>query len=412
MSLNSVQQLTDARGSLDQWLAYIELVHPVGWDLGLTRVTKVAQQLGILTPAPTTVLVAGTNGKGSTCEYLQRFAMANEMSVGKSTSPHLHRFNERIAYNGEPVADKDIVHAFEEIEASRKNITLTYFEFSVLASLFIFLKRKVDVAILEIGLGGRLDAMNIVEPDLTIITSISLDHQTWLGNTREEIGREKSGIMRRGVSCVVADRNPPASILESALGMDVPLYRIGVDFDRLQGVATSLPQDSFDAARQAANLMGWDVSKAPQIAENTSLAGRRTLLKDKCDVLLDVAHNPAAALSLAEHLETRWEGRDIHAVMGMYKDKDIEGVTRILLPLFKSCHLSSLNELRAEHPDEFLERLPVKHAESVNTYDTIVEAFESAKENAESGDLILVCGSFFIVAEVLRLINRLTVSKK
>ena len=327
------------------------------------------------------------------------------MSVGKSTSPHLHRFNERIAYNGEPAADRDIVHAFEAIEAARKNITLTYFEFSALASLFIFSKRKVDVAILEIGLGGRLDAMNIVEPDLTIITSISLDHQAWLGNTREEIGREKAGIMRRGVNCVVADRNPPDSIFESASGLGVPLSCIGVDFDCLEGLATRLPQDSFDAARQAANLMGWDVSNALQIGETTSLYGRRTVIKDKCDVLLDVAHNPAAASSLAEHLKSHWEGRDIHAVIGMYKDKDVEGVSRILLPLFKTCHFSSFNEPRALHSDEFLCRLSAKHAGSVNTYDTIADAFVSAKKSADSGDLILVCGSFSTVAKVLRLVD-------
>ena len=197
--MNSGQPLTEREPSLDHWLSYIEELHPVGWDLGLDRVKEVGRRLNLLHPATTTILVAGTNGKGSTCEYLERFAMANGLRVGKSTSPHLHQFNERIAINGTPVSDHSLVRAFQEIESARKEISLTYFEFATLASLFLFREEKVDVAILEVGLGGRLDAMNIVDPDLTVITSISLDHQSWLGDTREEIAREKPGSCVRGL---------------------------------------------------------------------------------------------------------------------------------------------------------------------------------------------------------------------
>jgi len=406
-----VQPLIDKVFSLNDWLSYIEEVHPLGWDLGLNRVREVGRRLKLLHPAATTVLVAGTNGKGSTCEYLERFAMANGLSVGKSTSPHIHLFNERIAIDGEPVSDQSIVRAFQEIESARKEITLTYFEFATLASLFLFSQQKVDVAILEVGLGGRLDAMNIVDPDLTIITSISLDHQDWLGNTRAEIAREKAGIMRAGVRCILADRDPPESVDEYASELGAPLSIIGRDFDSLEDIDTVLPRDSFDAAQQASKMLGWDVSSSEEIGVTTRLTGRRTVLKDKCEVLLDVAHNPAAAIGLAEHLCAHWHGRDIHAVIGMYKDKDIESFLGILVPLFKTCHLTSLGEPRGEDADRILRRLSVKPDGNVETYVNIKDALDGAREEASPADLILVCGSFPVVSSVLQLLNQTALTK-
>ena len=409
--MNSGQPLTDQALSLDHWLSYIQEVHPVGWDLGLDRVSEVGRRLKLLHPAVTTILVAGTNGKGSTCEYLERFAMANGLSVGKSTSPHIHHFNERIAIDGVPVPDQSIVRAFQEIESARKEITLTYFEFATLASLFLFCEQNVDVAILEVGLGGRLDAMNIVDPDLTIITHISLDHQDWLGNTRAEIAREKAGIMRAGVSCIVADRDPPESVYEYALEIGASLYIIGRDFESLEDIDTVLPRDSFDAAQQASKMLGWDVSGSEEIGVTTRLTGRRTVIKDKCEVLLDVAHNPAAAASLAEHLRAHWDGRDIHAVIGMYKDKDIESVSGILMPLFKTCHLTNLDEPRGEDADRILGRLSVKPAGNVETYVNIEDALDGARKEASPADLILVCGSFPVVSGVLQLLSQTALTK-
>lgn len=409
--MNSGQPLTEREPSLDHWLSYIEELHPVGWDLGLDRVKEVGRRLNLLHPATTTILVAGTNGKGSTCEYLERFAMANGLRVGKSTSPHLHQFNERIAINGTPVSDHSLVRAFQEIESARKEISLTYFEFATLASLFLFREEKVDVAILEVGLGGRLDAMNIVDPDLTVITSISLDHQSWLGDTREEIAREKAGIMRAGVSCIVAARDPPESIFECASALGAPVSVIGRDFNTVEGFESVLPRDSFAAAQQAAKVLGWDVSNSKEIAATTRLAGRRTVLKDKCEVLLDVAHNPAAAISLAEHLHTHWDGRDIHAVIGMYKDKDIESVSGILMPLFKTCHLTNLDEPRGEDADNLLRRLSGKPAGNLKTYVKIKDALEGARKEANPADLILVCGSFPVVTGVLQLLGQTELTK-
>lgn len=409
--MRSGQPLTNQARSLDQWLNDILEIHPVGWDLGLGRVSEVGHRLKVLHPAVTTILVAGTNGKGSTCEFLERFAIANGLRVGKSTSPHIYKFNERIAINGIPVSDEAIVRAFQEIDATRKEITLTYFEFATLASLFLFREQKVDVAILEVGLGGRLDAMNIVDPDLTIITSISLDHQSWLGNTRAEIAREKAGIMRAGVSCVVVDSDPPESVFEYAAELGAPLSIIGRDFAPSEGLDTVLPRDSFDAARQASKMLGWDIASSQEIGLTTRLAGRRTVLKDKCDVLLDVAHNPAAALSLAEHLRAHWDGRDIHAVIGMYKDKDIETVSGILMPLFKTCHLASLGEARGEDANELLRRLSVKPTGKVATYVNIGGALEGARKEANPADLIMVCGSFPVVSGVLQRLGQEALTK-
>ena len=409
--MSSGQPLTDQTLSLDDWLSYIEEVHPLGWDLGLNRVSEVGRRLELLRPSATTILVAGTNGKGSTCEYLERFAMVNGLSVGKSTSPHIHLFNERIAIDGKPVSDQSIVRAFQQVESARKELTLTYFEFATLASLFLFKEQKVDVAILEVGLGGRLDAMNIVDPDLTIITSISLDHQDWLGNTRAEIAREKAGIMRAGVSCIVADRDPPESVYEYASELGAPLCIIGRDFDSLGRIDTVLPRDSFDAAQQASKMLGWDVSSSQEIGVTTRLTGRRTVLKDKCEVLLDVAHNPAAAISLAEHLSAFWNGRDIHAVIGMYKDKDIESISEILIPLLKTCHLTSLGEPRGEDAGRLLRRLTVKPAGNLETYANISDALDGARKEAIPADLILVFGSFPVVASVLQLLNQTELTK-
>lgn len=219
---------------LADWLQRIEQQHPVKWDLGLARVSEVGRRLGVLSPAPLVFLVAGTNGKGSTCEYITQLCRARHLKVGKSTSPHLLRFNERIEIDGEPASDALICGAFEAIDQARAEISLTYFEYGTLAALVIFKQLAVDVAVLEIGLGGRLDAMNIVDPDVSVITRIALDHQSWLGDTRELIGAEKAGILRAGIPCVLVDRAPPISILEQAKALQVPLYALGAEFDHAE----------------------------------------------------------------------------------------------------------------------------------------------------------------------------------
>lgn len=389
--------------TLDNWLEKISGIHPVGWDLGLERVGEVGRRLDVLRPSDTVVLVAGTNGKGSTCRYLSEMATAAGLTTGLSSSPHLFRFNERIVVDGNPVEDDVIVSAFEKIDKARGEISLTYFEFGSLASLVIFAEQGVDVSILEIGLGGRLDAMNIVSPDMTIITSIALDHQAWLGDTREDIGREKAGIMRKGVPCVIADPSPPDTVLEVASGVGAPLERIGLDFQVDVSVSCSLPAESFAAARQACRLLGWGLTETQirTIGEETQLPGRKTWIGGPCRILLDVAHNPAAAKHLREYLDDVEIVGDIHLLMGIYADKDIAGVLDQFRGKINNWHFSDLDEDRGARASAILDHLAEDHAGNSYTYAKMTSAIEALLEMVKPEDLILVAGSFPIVAGVL-----------
>lgn len=388
--------------SLDAWLTRIAGIHAVGWDLGLDRVGQVGEILDVKHPGGKVILVAGTNGKGSTCEYLARMSMAAGLKTGKSTSPHLFEFSERIVIDGEPVSDNEIVAAFERVDRLRGDITLTYFEFATLAALLLFKEAEVDMAILEVGLGGRLDAMNIVDPNLCVITSISLDHQSWLGNTREEIGREKAGILRAGVPVVISDRSPPASVIDCTLRESVPRYCLGEDFDIDQSLSYSLPADSFGAAAKAAELLGLELGAdlLEDLAVNTVLPGRRTWLFSGCRILLDVAHNPAAAEDLAKAVAALEVVGAIHLIAGIYADKDIDGVIGPFRPLVETWHFTELEEDRAESALNLASRL--KDVGQVKTYDKIETAAEALELIVGEDDLIIVMGSFPVVAGALQ----------
>ena len=401
--------MIESNPTLDDWLAYIGEVHPVGWDPGLDRVGVVAARLNLLHPGRQVVLIAGTNGKGSTCAYLAGFAQAAGLKTGKSTSPHLHHFNERIEINGVPVDDTRITDAFAAIEAAREETTLTYFEFAALASLYVFRQEDVDISILEVGLGGRLDAMNIVTPDLTIITSISLDHQSWLGDSRETIGYEKAGIMREGVPCIIADRNPPASLIEQGKSIGAELLHIGGDFPDEAGRALLLPEDNYVAARCAGSLLGFEPSAATEarVAANTSLPGRCTRLDGTrgggtCEILLDVAHNPAAAAYFAGYVQQQSVRGVIHALVGIYRDKDIRGVIDPFRALVNTWHLVDMDESRAASAAEIADLLVDGVHGRVATYANIALAVEAVGAGAGGKDLIIVFGSFPVVAGALQ----------
>lgn len=400
--------MTETAASLADWLETISEIHPVKWDLGLERVRSVAERMDLLKPADTVVLVAGTNGKGSTCEYLSHLLRSKGQSVGKSTSPHFLSFNERIEINGELATDDEIISAFEAIEEARGEITITYFEFATLASLYIFRQHDVDVAILEIGLGGRLDAMNIVEPTVSVITSITLDHQEWLGDTREEIALEKAGIMRCGVKCIVSDRDPPVTLFEHAGTIGAPLDLIGDDFDVPRDLPRmKLPADSFAAALSAAESLGFSYSHAAlsQIAQSVSLCGRWQWIEGSPPMLLDVAHNPAAAESFAGYVKEHQPDGDIHAVTGIYADKDISGVIAPFLPLVKTWHLTDLDDPRAACAENLKQLFHRKTKGEVESYAKISTAVETLQTRAEAEDLILVFGSFPVVAGALQLLQ-------
>jgi|TARA_B100002003_G_scaffold128795_1_gene119080 dihydrofolate synthase/folylpolyglutamate synthase len=413
--------------TLDEWLHRIENLHPVKWDLGIERVGEVAKRLAVVKPAPIVFLVAGTNGKGSTSEYLERFCLLQGKRVGKATSPHLLRFNERIVIDGKPSSDEEICSAFAAIDQVRGEISLTYFEYAALAALLIFRDQQVEVAVLEVGLGGRLDAMNLVEPDVSVITQIAMDHETWLGSTLDEIAAEKAGVMRRGKPCVIAEPTPPESILLSASEKECELYVNGEHFTLSADAArfTSpageslhfdkpgnghLPADSAAAAIQALICAGFLLHETDlqNVIRNTRLPGRLQWLEGERHVLLDVAHNPNAATYLRSYLQSVEDKGAVHAVVAMYADKDCEGVLSILNDCVEHWHLASMDEARGATAAELCTCLTASSGCAVSTYDKIADAYSGALAMAGDDDLVLVFGSFPLVAAVLQLADRIT----
>lgn len=402
--------------SLAEWLENIESLHPRKWDLGLDRVRTVAGRMDLLHPAGIVFLVAGTNGKGSTCEYIDRFCRETGRVVGKSTSPHLLSFNERIQINGNPASDEEICAAFEIINSIRGDISLTYFEFSTLASLYLFKQRKVDVTVLEIGLGGRLDAMNIIDPDVSVVTQIALDHQEWLGDSRELIAVEKAAIMRPGKYSVISDRSPPESLVTHAESCNSEVKYIGQDFDYQPGIISveslsvtelptpAMPGDSAAAALQAVMLAGIypEAENVRRVVTDAHLPGRLQWMRRKPDVLLDVAHNPAAARYLLNYLQSLNKTGELHAVVGMYRDKAFSEI----LPLFKDevdlWYFTDIVDERAATSQE-LANVMEDHGCRVQSCDNIAKAFSYALRNCAIEDMILVFGSFPVVAGVLHM---------
>ena len=403
--------------SLDEWLGYVEKVHSKTWDLGLARVNRVAEELGVMLQSSRVAIVAGTNGKGSTCEYMEQFCIEAGLSVGKSTSPHLLRFNERIQVNGSPVSDDVIAEAFESIETARRNISLTYFEFAVLASALIFNRSDLDIWILEVGLGGRLDAMNIFSRDISVITQIALDHQAWLGNSREEIALEKAAIMRSGIPCVVADPDPPSTLMQYASTLGITPFLIGKDFGFEDGKihihgreifdlpVPQLPKNSAVAALQAVSCLGVELSD-PQILDvirRTRLTGRLQWFDTKPKVLCDVAHNPAAAVYLRDYLKTYFNSVEtkprVHAVVGMYSDKELSKVINTLSPAVHRWYFTDMDDARAATAKDL--QWVLGDRSNTETCGNISTAFGKAKRDLNINDLIVVFGSFPVVAGVL-----------
>ncbi len=402
--------------NLAEWLAKIQKVHPLAWDLGLERVGEVGRRLKVLKPAKTVFLVAGTNGKGSTCEYLAGLCNELGLTYGKTTSPYLQNYNEQIVVDGDRVDDAEIVSAFEIIDETRGDITLTYFEYGALAALHIFTQKQLDVAIVEIGLGGRLDAMNIVDADISIITRIDVDHQNWLGDTREAIAREKAGILRTDRPCIFVDPDPPDSLFEEVKSKQAICNCLGRDFFYDAGVLNIdnkefllrnclLPESSAVAAVCSMLVAGFDLDQqmVDQAVSKARLPGRYQIIDDGINqkTILDVAHNPNAAEYLLKKLkEDRLTSN--RAVVGMYADKDIGKVFEILSPVISEWYLCDTPTERGAKSDELVTTLSDSCGLTGRTYDKISSAYKAAKADSKSDDVILVFGSFPVVAAVLR----------
>jgi dihydrofolate synthase/folylpolyglutamate synthase len=423
--------------TLSDWLSRLESLHPKAIDMGLERVARVKDALGIAFDCPV-VIVGGTNGKGSTCAYLESILSQAGYRVGLYTSPHLLRFNERARIGGEAVSDAALVANFEAVEAKRGEVSLTYFEFTTLAILRMFAEAKLDAVILEVGLGGRLDAVNVIDADVAIVTSVDIDHKEYLGDTREEIGYEKAGIFRAGKAAVCSDPMPPSSLVEHAQRIGADLWLLGRDFN----YAGDKQQWNYGGRSQRRNALGYPSLRGANQLLNAcaalaaleilrhrlpvgaqevrnglvmvELPGRFQVLPGRPTVVLDVAHNPHAAATLAQNLDNMGFHRYTYAVFGAMQDKDIAGIIVHLKTRIDHWCLTDLPLPRAaaalQIQDKLIEAGIAPGAEggesSIICFATPADAFANAMKRAEENDRIVVFGSFLTVAGVIEARNK------
>lgn len=451
--------------ALEDWLHYLDTLHPKAIDMGLDRIREVAQALDLSLDC-VKITVAGTNGKGSTCAMLEVILLDAGYRVGQYTSPHLLRFNERIRVNGQEASDADIVARFERIEAVRGDTTLTYFEMATLAALLLFQDTPLDVVILEVGLGGRLDAVNLIDTDCAILTSVDLDHTAYLGNTREAIGWEKAHIFRSGVPAICADPVPPQTVVDYAQEIGADFWRFGTDFN----YSGDRQQWAYGGRQQRRNALGYPALRGANQLINASAAlaaleslrdrlvvtqqnvrqgllhvnlpGRMQILPGLPATILDVGHNPHAVATLGQNLDSMGHYPHTYAVVGMLHDKEIEAtlarlsrrVDRWLCATLTGPRGTSAEELAAivhritgdvAPVDAFVaqtaevkrgDRKPGVRAAprpaiqsrdvEVSTFDSPEQAFAKARELATDNDRILVFGSFATVGPVLQVLRQ------
>lgn len=403
---------------LSDWIAYLEQLNPYHIELGLDRVKKVAEKAGINGFSAPIVTVTGTNGKGSCVAFLEAIYSAQGYRVGSYTSPHLFRFNERIRINNEEIQDEILANAFEAIDSLKDDIFLTYFEFTTLAALKIFQAANLDVIILEVGLGGRLDAVNIVDADLAIISTIGLDHCEWLGNTREQIGHEKAGIFRKDKKAICGDEYPPQSVLARAKELDVELLISGQDFGYevaeknwtwwCQGAHHHLVFPTLAIENAATALAAihciQNVLPVTQASINhgiskASLIGRYQQLGQ---TIFDVGHNPHAAHWIANKLrQTPIKGHTI-AILGMMQDKDIQGTIEALSAEIDCWYWGDLPPPRGAKAQQITDNLQQIKVKKWYNYPSVSEAYKAAKAVCTNQDRMVVLGSFLTVAECLK----------
>jgi dihydrofolate synthase / folylpolyglutamate synthase len=414
--------------SLQEWLAYCERLHPKTIELGLDRVKAVARRMSLSFECPV-ITVAGTNGKGSTCAMLEAIALQAGWRTGVYTSPHLVHFEERCRIHGEIVKAGTLVSHFEQVEAAREGVSLTYFEFTTLAIMSLMAASKLDVAILEVGLGGRLDAVNIIDTDCAVITSIDIDHVEFLGNDREAIGREKAGIMRTGRPAIVSDPVPPQSLVDHASGIGADLWLFGRDFNfsgdkqqwswagrgrrhaglgypALRGanqlINASGVLAAFDALRMKLPVTAQAVRNGLAMVE---LPGRFQIVPGQPALVLDVAHNPHSIAALTANLDAMGFFPVTHAVFGAMGDKELEAMLRKIGPLVDRWYFTDLPTPRAETAANLLARwraVETRRDVQATTHAGPMEAFRAAVAAADPADRIVVFGSFYTVGGVVK----------
>ncbi|MFJ5451731.1 bifunctional tetrahydrofolate synthase/dihydrofolate synthase [Pectobacterium jejuense] len=411
-------QIPQATSPLVTWLHYLEHLHAQAIDLGLERVKQVAEHLQLLQPAATIFTVAGTNGKGTTCCTLESILLAAGLRVGVYSSPHLVRYTERVRIQGKELPEALHTQAFADIEAGRGAVSLTYFEFGTLSALQLFKQANLDVVILEVGLGGRLDATNIVDADVSVVTSIAIDHTDWLGNDRESIGREKAGIFRQGRPAVVGEPDMPGTIADVAAEKGAQLRRRGRDWEYSmqretwswqdkQRELSRLPLPNVPLANAATALAALHYSSLNvseeairQGLQHAALPGRFQTVQESPRLILDVAHNPHAAAYLANRLAALPKRGKVRAVVGMLSDKDIAGTLAHLTPLVDAWYCAPLEGPRGATAQQIAEHLT--HSQS---FSDVVAAWQQAMSEAREQDIVIVCGSFHTVAHVMEALD-------
>lgn len=420
-----------ATDSLETWLSYLEQAHSKPIDMGLDRITAVAKDLDLLNPAPYVITVAGTNGKGSTCRLLEIALLKAGFRVGVYSSPHLIHYNERVRINGDVLPETYHVQSFAKIN-EKKTASLTYFEFSTLSAFELFKQNQLDIVILEVGLGGRLDATNIVNPNLAIITSIDIDHVAFLGDNREDIGREKAGIFRENIPVIIGETDCPNSVREMVKSLNCNAFYRDQDwhfeiknnlfhwyskeknFKDLPLPLIPIP----NAGTALAALMQLPFEINEQIIREAfseaQMTARFQLLTDKdfakfsqkqplAQVIIDVGHNPHAARYLADKLaELKQANQKIYAVFSALEDKDLSGIVQPLENVIDEWHCASLNCWRGQSSEQVLEKLvKVLPNSTACSYQSVPEASLALFEKAKAEDIVLVFGSFHTVADFM-----------
>ncbi|WP_305464026.1 bifunctional tetrahydrofolate synthase/dihydrofolate synthase [Photobacterium leiognathi] len=406
-----------ATASLSIWLKYLEQLHTSAIDLGLDRVKAVGQKAELLKPAPCVITVAGTNGKGSTCAMLEAILIEAGYKVGVYSSPHLVRYNERVRINNQELDDSEHTKAFASVEAARGDISLSLFEFGTLSALTLFKTHQVDVVVLEVGLGGRLDATNIVDHDVSVITSLAIDHVDWLGDNIDVIGYEKAGIFRSGKPAICGQPHPPATVPAHADDIGAELYQVGYQFeyqiednhwnwqcgafDLTQLPLPNLPLPNAATALMALGAAELDISEENIIngLKKAQLPGRMQRVSEQPLIIMDVAHNPHSAEYFANQLSKikQKEGKSkIHAVVAMLHDKDIASTIAAMRDVVDDWYPASLTGPRAATAEEILQHLPTNCV----GFDKPESAFDQALTQAGEDDMVIVFGSFYTVGQI------------
>lgn len=425
---------------LSDWIYYMQQIHVSAIDMGLSRVLPVANHLGLIQSAKDDAYVftvAGTNGKGSTTAVISEICQQAGYKTALYQSPHLIDFNERVRINGQPVGDQVLIDAFYQVEQARLacDLTLSFFEMTTLAAMLIFAQADCDVWVLEVGLGGRLDVVNIINPDLAVITNIGIDHVDWLGDTREKIGYEKAGILREGIPLVYGETDMPQSVLDKIQQLDCPYYQVGKDYDFTEqaetwqfssaSISLQLPKPKLSLINSNNALAAVLASKLTITPEHIKSGLTAVKLAGRFDAreiaqrhwLFDVAHNERGMTFLLSQFQPMWQqhkadhlAAELHIVFSMLADKDINHVVELLvsskLPI-KTWHVATIDHPRAAEAEQLIEVLQKNNQQNIVSYENLASVGESVIAATGTEDLILVCGSFHTIGEVLEPLTKL-----